>query len=317
MAGLIEVIAAQTGISLYAIIRKQGQVWNGSSFETFNSSNWSTYDVPLAEQTGSYYYSATFPAAITDVAKYTIAIHQQLGGSPAFGDPPYGNANIPWDGSAEEQGIGAVLKTYNLHKLAHTSAAGSPPTLGSWLDILMSKNSGQTYDQSTDSLEAIRDGGSGGPTAAQIADAVWDELVNTGHATSNSAAVYLKAIYDKLPGGTISDFDESANSVNLNASQSSVTIGTVNNLGTNAKAHVNAEVVDALFTDTISELSSGAPTSTPTIAAALMLLYMMVRNKHTATGSEEKVYNNAGSAIAKATVSDNGTIFTKEQYGAP
>lgn len=316
MSGLIEV-ASQTGFTLYAVIRKQGDPWNGSAFETFNSANWGNYDIALTEQGVTGYYRATFPAGITDVAKYTIVIHQQLSGSPATTDPVFGQGATPWDGSAEEQGVGAVLKTYNLHKLAHTSAAGAPPALGSWLDLMMSKNAGQTFDQSTDALEALRDGGASGPTAAQIADAVWDEVLDAGHVIADSGAERLKAIDDKLPSGAISDFDNAVDNVNLNASQSGVTIGTVNNLGTNAKAHVNAEVVDALFTDTISELSSGTPAATPTIATALMLLYMMVRNKHTASTSDEKVYNNAGTNIAKAAVSDNGTTFTKDQYGAP
>lgn len=41
------------------------------------------------------------------------------------------------------------------------------------------------YDRTTDSLQAIADSGGGGPTAAQIADAVWDEL-QSGHVTAGS-----------------------------------------------------------------------------------------------------------------------------------
>lgn len=317
MAGLIELGTDQRGLTLYAIVRKLGNPWNGAAFETYNAANWTNYDIPLTEQGASGYYRGTFPAGITDVAKYTIMIYQQYGGTPVETDGVFGPATIPWDGSAEEQGIGAVLRTFNLDKLAYVSAASAPPALGSWLDVMMSKNVGQTFDRSTDSLEAIRDGGSGGPTASQIADAVWDELLDSGHVVTDSAAALLKAIAAKLPAGTISDFDPLLENVNLNSSQSGVTIGTVNSLGTAARGHVNAEVSDVLFTDTISELSSGVPVSTPTIATALMLLYMMVRNKHTANSSEEKVYNNAGTAISKATVSDNGVLFTKDQYGAP
>lgn len=317
MAGYIEVFGNLSGLSLYAIIRKQTQLWNGTTFETYNSANWGNYDIPLSEQGVTSYYFATFPAAITTVAKYTVCIHQQVGGSPDPSDPPFGPSTIPWDGSSEEQGVGAVLQSFNLHKLAYATAGGSPPAQGSWLDIMMSKNSGQTFSQATDSLEALADTGGGGPTASQIADAVWDEVLDGSHTTTDTAAERLKAIDNKLPSGNISGFDYTTNSVNLNASQAGVTIGTVNSLGTTARSQVNSEVVDALFTDTITELTSGAPSANPTIANALMLLYMMVRNKHTATASEEKVYNNSGSAIAKAVVTDNGTTFTKEQYGAP
>lgn len=67
----------------------------------------------------------------------------------------------------------------------------------------------------------------------------------------------------------------------------------------------------------IAELSSGAPTATPTIFQAVMLLYMALRNKGTQTSTEFKVHNDAGSAICKAAVSDDGSTFTREELGAP
>jgi hypothetical protein len=135
-----------------------------------------------------------------------------------------------------------------------------------------------------------------------------------GSPTSNSINERIKAIDDKLPSGTISDFDESSNNVNLNASQSGVTIGTVNSLGSTAQSQVNAEVVDALFTDLISELTVGAPSATPTIAKALMALYMTWRNATTQSTTEMKVRNNSGSVVFKAATTDSGSEFTKGQY---
>lgn len=78
-----------------------------------------------------------------------------------------------------------------------------------------------------------------------------------------------------------------------------------------ALAEINAEVVDALGTDTLSELSQGIPAATPTIKAALMLLYMIARNKLTTTASELGVYNDAGTKIAKKALSDDGTVYTE------
>lgn len=135
-----------------------------------------------------------------------------------------------------------------------------------------------------------------------------------GSPTANSINERIKAIDDKLPSGTISDFDESSNNVNLNSSQTGVTIGTVNSLGTTAQSQVNAEVVDALFTDLISELSTGVPSATPSIANALMALYMTWRNATTQSTTELKVRNNAGSVICKAATTDSGSEFTKGQY---
>lgn len=54
-------------------------------------------------------------------------------------------------------------------------AARSNPVAGSFMDDILNKNGSMTFDPATDSLEAISDGGTVGPTAAAVADAVWDE----------------------------------------------------------------------------------------------------------------------------------------------
>lgn len=142
-----------------------------------------------------------------------------------------------------------------------------------------------------------------------------DPLFDKGTVDSDgSDQNYLGIIINKLPSGDISGFDPLTQNVNLNASQVGVTIGTVNALGTTAVGQVNAEVVDALFTDLISELSQGLPAATPTIATALMALYMTWRNQTTQSTTEMKVRNNAGSVICKATTTDSGSEFTKGQY---
>jgi len=316
MAGIIEV-GTQSGLNLYSIIRNSsGDVWNGSAFVTYNSANWSTYAVTMTEQTSSGYYKATFPAAIT-TGKYSFMVHQRLGGSVALGDYIIGGGQIYWNGTIEEQTIGSILEAYRLDDLVSSSASPSAPTVGSFLDKILNKNGGQTFDPTTDSLEAIKDAGGGGPTAAQIADAVWDEVLDGSHATADSSAERLKAIDDKLPSGTISDFDESLNNVNLNSSQTGVTIGTVNTLGTTAVNQVASEMSDALRVDALSEPSAGAPSATPAIASLLMYLYCTWRNQTTESTSESKVRNNAGTILTKATLSDNGSEFTKGQYGAP
>lgn len=135
-----------------------------------------------------------------------------------------------------------------------------------------------------------------------------------GSPTANSIYERIKAIDDKLPSGTISGFNSSTDTVNLASNQSGVTVGTVNTLGSTAVTQVNDEVVNVLFTDLIAELTVGQPSSTPTIAKALMALYMTWRNQTTQSPSEMKVRNAAGSVITKATTTDSGTEFTKGQY---
>jgi hypothetical protein len=53
------------------------------------------------------------------------------------------------------------------------------------------------YDRTTDSLQAIADSGGGGPTAAQIADAVWDEA-QADHVAAGSFGVTATEIADIL-----------------------------------------------------------------------------------------------------------------------
>jgi hypothetical protein len=77
---------------------------------------------------------------------------------------------------------------------------------------------------------------------------------------------------------------------------------------------VNAEMVDVIFTDTINQLSQGAPAATPTIATGLMLLYMMARNKTTQSDSEYKLYADDGSTvIAKGPVNKAASLFTMSE----
>lgn len=316
MAGIIE-IGSQSGLTLYALIRNSsGQVWNGSSFEAYNSSNWSTYDIAMTEQSQSGYYTATFPAAIS-AGKYSFMVHLQQGGSPALGDPIYGAGSLSWNGTIEEQTMGSVIEAYRLDEIVQVAASPSSPTVNSFLDKILNKNGSQTFDPTTDSLEAITDAGGGGPTAAQIADAVWDEILDGSHVVSDSGAERLKAIDNKLPTGNISDFDEATNNVNLNSNQSGVTIGTVNSLGSTAVAQVATEISDALRVDTLPEPSAGVPPATPAIASLLMYLFCTWRNQTTDSTTESKVRNNAGTVLTKATLSDSGSEFTKGQYGAP
>jgi uncharacterized coiled-coil protein SlyX len=80
-------------------------------------------------------------------------------------------------------------------------------------------------------------------------------------------------------------------------------------------AEVNAQVADVIGTDTIAELSQGVPTATPTLANAIMLLYMMARNQidiDTVSGFKE-FYNNAGTVIWKKAISDDGSTYSEAE----
>lgn len=81
-------------------------------------------------------------------------------------------------------------------------------------------------------------------------------------------------------------------------------------------AEVNAEVVDALGTDTMPELSQGVPSATPTIKQALMLLYMALRDETLTTENLLSIKNDAGTVITKCDLADNGTTMTKQKLAS-
>jgi hypothetical protein len=68
--------------------------------------------------------------------------------------------------------------------------------------------------------------------------------------------------------------------------------------------------------DVIAELADAAPAATPSLADALMLMYMQLRNELTSTATLMTIKNDAGAGICKATLSDNATTFTKAELVA-
>jgi len=110
---------------------------------------------------------------------------------------------------------------------------------------------------------------------------------------------------EAVSGSTTAADNVEANIGNLDAA--------VSTRSTLTSANVNTEVVDVLRTDTMTELSQAVPPATPTMEEAVMLLYMAVRNKLTVTNGEKGFYNDAGTKVAKKTLSDDGTTYTESE----
>ena len=90
--------------------------------------------------------------------------------------------------------------------------------------------------------------------------------------------------------------------------------------GTSGLAKIATDVA-AILVDTaslndtvLSELAVAAPSATPTLRNAIMLLYMALRNKETQTATTRTISNDAGTTIASSTVSDDGTTYTKGEF---
>jgi hypothetical protein len=92
-----------------------------------------------------------------------------------------------------------------------------------------------------------------------------------------------------------------------------LTAGT--NLNNLSAAEVLTQVNSALDA-AIAELGVAAPSATPSLRNAVMLLYMALRNKSTTTSTTQTISNNAGTTIAQAALSDDGTTFERAELGS-
>lgn len=82
-------------------------------------------------------------------------------------------------------------------------------------------------------------------------------------------------------------------------------------------AEVNAEVVDALNVDTYAEPGQEAPGATISLAKKIGYIFKFLRNKITQTSTTFSVYNDDAVTVdQKASVSDDGTTFTRGEIGS-
>lgn len=113
--------------------------------------------------------------------------------------------------------------------------------------------------------------------------------------------------YVVLPGGAVSSVYGAVGSV-------AGEVATVAALGTQAKADVNAEVVDALATDTYAEPGQGTPAATLSLSGKIGYLFKAWKNKSTQTSSAYNLFNDDASTVdQKATASDDGSTFTRSE----
>ena len=80
------------------------------------------------------------------------------------------------------------------------------------------------------------------------------------------------------------------------------------------QVEANAACVDVITVDTISELAQAQPAATPTLSSAVMLMYMALRNRldiDTTSTDFKEIYNDAGTVIAKKTLTDDGTVYSE------
>ena len=206
--------------------------------------------------------------------------------------------NAAWDAEVQSE-VNDGLVALGLDHLVSASVTGTDVVDNSIVAQLASKSATadwDSFDNATDALEAIADSSATPPTAAAIADAVWDEATS-GHTTAGTFGEQVKTDIDAIladTGTTIPGL-----------------IAALNDL---SAAEVNAEVLDVVATDVMAELTQGVPPATPTLFQAVMLMYMSIRNLGTSSKTLRTITNDAGTVIAKATLADDGSTFTKAEF---
>jgi hypothetical protein len=180
--------------------------------------------------------------------------------------------------------------------------------------------------------------------AAEIADAVWDELLS-GHVIVGSAGAALQAAGSAgdpwstaLPGAygagtagaivpaikaktdlltfTVANQLDSRTMSMANGAVTAAAVATdaidADALAADALTEINAQVVDALATDTYAEPGQGNPAATASLATKIGYIYKGTRNKHDQNATTFELYADDGTTVdQKATVSDDGTTFTR------
>lgn len=143
-------------------------------------------------------------------------------------------------------------------------------------------------------------------TDAIDADAIADNAINAA-AIADNAITSAKIATDAIGAAQIA-----ADAIGSSELAASAVTEIQSGLSTLTAAQVNAEVVDALATDTYAEPGQGAPAATATLAAKINYIYKFLRNKVTQTSTTYSIFDDAGTTVdQKSTVSDDGTTFTR------
>lgn len=212
-------------------------------------------------------------------------------------------------------------------------ASGNPVSSGG---ITTASFAAGAIDAAAIAADAIGSSELAASAVTEIASGVWQDATAGDFTVASSIgkALYIANIAPGASGGHFIAGSNAATTVNitgnitgnLSGSVGSVTgavgsvtgnvggnvTGSIGSLATQAKADVNAEVVDTLATDTYAEPGQGTPSATTTLSAKINYLYKAWRNKVTQTSTTYSLYADDTTTVdQKATVSDDSTTFTK------
>lgn len=193
-----------------------------------------------------------------------------------------GSASVNLDGAINAADVALILgDTNELQQDDIPGLIGTPialdsgaATLAAMLTKMADDNGGADFDAELHSQKGIIERG----------NSAW--ITASGFSTHTAAAVW--AVVSRI-----------------------LTAGT--NLENLSAAQVNAQVVDVIRTDTVSELAA-VPAASPNLHSMIQFVYMESRNKRTSTATASTINDDAGSAIGTSVDSDDATTFTRGKH---
>jgi hypothetical protein len=222
--------------------------------------------------------------------------------------------------------VDTALSDIGLDHLISVAVTGTDVADDSIIAQMVSKSATADWDSfnnTTDALEAIAD--MSAPSAAVIADAVWDEL-RAGHTGVGSFGEGQASVQGNVTGSVASvsgavgsvtapvTVGTNTDKTGYSISGSKTTLDALNDL---SAAEVNTEVNDVINTDTQAELSS-TPAANAPIGTKVNFIYMSARNKKDQTSSLQQLYkDDASTVLSKATVADVAGITTIGEFVDP
>lgn len=221
--------------------------------------------------------------------------------------------NASWDAEVQSE-VDDALVAQRLDELLNADSdidGAAPPTTGSvFFELLTKTTNSFTYDQTTDSLEAIRDKETDIETDTQDIQSRLPAALVSGRIDASVGAMAANVMTAAAAAADLTTELQSGL-----ATQASV--DTIDNfLDTEIAAilaAVDTEVASilSLLDDPRGEPGQGAPPVNPDLATKIDYLYKAWRNKKTQTSSTYSLFNDDASTVdQKATVSDDGTTTT-------
>jgi hypothetical protein len=217
-----------------------------------------------------------------------------------------GASTVTLDASASA--TNDIYKNQAIHILSGTGAGQTRIiTAYNGTTKVATVNTAWATNPASDSVfQVLANGEDGSISPAGIADAVWDEA-RADHVTAGSFGQGVASVQGNVTG-SVASVTGAVGSVTGNVT------GSVGSLAAQAKADVNAEVLDVLVTDTFAE-PSAPPNATSSIKDKINWVFVGARNKQTQTATTSTIRNAADAGnIAQATVSDDGTTATRGRW---